>query len=843
MSATKLTRREQRARAQHFIDTLEGTAFPNSKRIYITGTHPGVRVPMREIQLSPTLIGGSKEQPQYEENEAIPVYDTSGPYGDPQIAINVQQGLAKLRQPWIDARGDTEELTVRSSDYTKARLADDGLDELRFSGVLTPKRAKAGRRVTQLHYARQGIITPEMEFIAIRENMGRERIRSEVLRHQHPGMSFGAHLPENITAEFVRDEVAAGRAIIPANINHPESEPMIIGRNFLVKVNANIGNSAVTSSIEEEVEKLVWSTRWGADTVMDLSTGRYIHETREWILRNSPVPIGTVPIYQALEKVNGIAEDLTWEAFRDTLLEQAEQGVDYFTIHAGVLLRYVPMTAKRLTGIVSRGGSIMAKWCLSHHQENFLYQHFREICEICAAYDVSLSLGDGLRPGSIQDANDEAQFAELHTLGELTKIAWEYDVQVMIEGPGHVPMQMIRRNMTEELEHCHEAPFYTLGPLTTDIAPGYDHFTSGIGAAMIGWFGCAMLCYVTPKEHLGLPNKEDVKQGLITYKIAAHAADLAKGHPGAQIRDNAMSKARFEFRWEDQFNLALDPFTARAYHDETLPQESGKVAHFCSMCGPKFCSMKISQEVRDYAATQTIEMGMADMSENFRARGGEIYLRKRGSVMYQPDFPPVPFRLGLYPVVDSVQWIERLLDAGVRTLQLRIKDRRDEEVEVDVVAAIALGRRYNARLFINDYWRLAIKHQAYGVHLGQEDLQATDLNAIRAAGLRLGVSTHDDMEIDVALAARPSYIALGHVFPTQTKQMPSAPQGLEQLARHVERLADYPTVAIGGISLARAPAVIATGVGSIAVVSAITQAADWRLATAQLLEIAGVGDE
>ncbi|EFE6772790.1 phosphomethylpyrimidine synthase ThiC [Escherichia coli] len=628
MSATKLTRREQRARAQHFIDTLEGTAFPNSKRIYITGTHPGVRVPMREIQLSPTLIGGSKEQPQYEENEAIPVYDTSGPYGDPQIAINVQQGLAKLRQPWIDARGDTEELTVRSSDYTKARLADDGLDELRFSGVLTPKRAKAGRRVTQLHYARQGIITPEMEFIAIRENMGRERIRSEVLRHQHPGMSFGARLPENITAEFVRDEVAAGRAIIPANINHPESEPMIIGRNFLVKVNANIGNSAVTSSIEEEVEKLVWSTRWGADTVMDLSTGRYIHETREWILRNSPVPIGTVPIYQALEKVNGIAEDLTWEAFRDTLLEQAEQGVDYFTIHAGVLLRYVPMTAKRLTGIVSRGGSIMAKWCLSHHQENFLYQHFREICEICAAYDVSLSLGDGLRPGSIQDANDEAQFAELYTLGELTKIAWEYDVQVMIEGPGHVPMQMIRRNMTEELEHCHEAPFYTLGPLTTDIAPGYDHFTSGIGAAMIGWFGCAMLCYVTPKEHLGLPNKEDVKQGLITYKIAAHAADLAKGHPGAQIRDNAMSKARFEFRWEDQFNLALDPFTARAYHDETLPQESGKVAHFCSMCGPKFCSMKISQEVRDYAATQTIEMGMADMSENFRARGGEIYLRK-----------------------------------------------------------------------------------------------------------------------------------------------------------------------------------------------------------------------
>ncbi|APV95004.1 phosphomethylpyrimidine synthase ThiC [Salmonella enterica] len=628
MSTTTLTRREQRAKAQHFIDTLEGTAFPNSKRIYVTGSQHDIRVPMREIQLSPTLIGGSKDNPQFEENEAVPVYDTSGPYGDPEVAINVQQGLAKLRQPWIDARNDSEELDDRSSAYTRERLADDGLDDLRFTGLLTPKRAKSGHCVTQLHYARQGIVTPEMEFIAIRENMGRERIRSEVLRHQHPGESFGARLPENITPEFVRDEVAAGRAIIPANINHPESEPMIIGRNFLVKVNANIGNSAVTSSIEEEVEKLVWSTRWGADTVMDLSTGRYIHETREWILRNSPVPIGTVPIYQALEKVNGIAEDLTWEAFRDTLLEQAEQGVDYFTIHAGVLLRYVPMTAKRLTGIVSRGGSIMAKWCLSHHKENFLFEHFREICEICAAYDVSLSLGDGLRPGSIQDANDEAQFSELHTLGELTKIAWEYDVQVMIEGPGHVPMHMIQRNMTEELEHCHEAPFYTLGPLTTDIAPGYDHFTSGIGAAMIGWFGCAMLCYVTPKEHLGLPNKEDVKQGLITYKIAAHAADLAKGHPGAQIRDNAMSKARFEFRWEDQFNLALDPLTARAWHDETLPQESGKVAHFCSMCGPKFCSMKISQEVRDYAAAQTIEVGMADMSENFRAKGGEIYLKR-----------------------------------------------------------------------------------------------------------------------------------------------------------------------------------------------------------------------
>lgn len=628
MSTEKLTRRQQRERAQRFIDTLEGSVFPNSQRIYIQGSQDNIRVPMREIQLSPTLIGGGKENPRYEDNEAIPVYDTSGPYGDPDIAIDVHQGLAKLRQPWIDARNDSEPLSHRSSTYTQQRLADDGLDELRFSRLLTPKRAAAGRRVTQLHYARRGLVTPEMEFIALRENMGRERIRSAVLRHQHPGEGFGAHLPDNITPEFVRDEVAAGRAIIPANINHPESEPMIIGRNFLVKVNANIGNSAITSSIEEEVEKLVWSTRWGADTVMDLSTGRYIHETREWILRNSPVPIGTVPIYQALEKVNGIAEDLNWKAFRDTLLEQAEQGVDYFTIHAGVLLRYVPLTAKRLTGIVSRGGSIMAKWCLSHHQENFLYQHFREICEICAAYDVSLSLGDGLRPGSIQDANDEAQFAELRTLGELTKIAWEYDVQVMIEGPGHVPMQMIRRNMTEELEHCHEAPFYTLGPLTTDIAPGYDHFTSGIGAAMIGWFGCAMLCYVTPKEHLGLPNKEDVKQGLITYKIAAHAADLAKGHPGAQIRDNAMSKARFEFRWEDQFNLALDPFTARAWHDETLPQESGKVAHFCSMCGPKFCSMKISQEVRDYAARQDIESGMADMSQDFRTRGGEIYLRK-----------------------------------------------------------------------------------------------------------------------------------------------------------------------------------------------------------------------
>lgn len=632
IASKKNHRREQRAAAQQFIDSLQGTAFPHSERIYLTGSRADIRVPMREIQLSPTVVGGSKENPELEANEPIPVYDTAGPYGDPQATVDVRAGIGKLRRNWIAERGDTQEVAELSSAWTQQRLADEGLDHLRFDHLPRPRRALAGRCVTQMHYARRGIITPEMEFIAIRENMGRERIRGEVLRQQHPGNSFGAQLPQDISAEFVRQEVASGRAIIPANINHPESEPMIIGRNFLVKVNANIGNSAVSSSIEEEVEKLVWSARWGADTVMDLSTGRYIHETREWILRNSPLPIGTVPIYQALEKVNGVAQDLNWEIFRDTLLEQAEQGVDYFTIHAGVLLHYVPMTAKRLTGIVSRGGSIMAKWCLSHHQESFLYQHFREICEICAAYDVSLSLGDGLRPGSIQDANDEAQFAELRTLGELTKIAWEYDVQVMIEGPGHVPMQMIRVNMTEQLEHCHEAPFYTLGPLTTDIAPGYDHFTSGIGAAMIGWFGCAMLCYVTPKEHLGLPNKEDVKQGLITYKIAAHAADLAKGHPGAQIRDNAMSKARFEFRWEDQFNLALDPHTARRYHDETLPQESGKVAHFCSMCGPKFCSMKITQEVREYAArqqaeAQPIEVGMAQMPEEFRHRGAELYHR------------------------------------------------------------------------------------------------------------------------------------------------------------------------------------------------------------------------
>ncbi|HDX9009942.1 phosphomethylpyrimidine synthase ThiC [Aeromonas dhakensis] len=658
---TKSSRREQRSSAQTFIDNLKGMAHPNSRRIFIEGSRPDIRVPLREIQLADTFVGGTKEAPQFEPNEPVPVYDTSGPYGEDAAPIDVRRGLPRLREEWVLERADTEALEGLSSTFTQERLADEGLDHLRFEHLPSARRAKPGRRVTQLHYARAGIVTPEMEFIALRENMGRERVRSELLRTQHPGQGFGARLPQNITPEFVRDEVAAGRAIIPSNINHPEAEPMIIGRNFLVKINANIGNSAVTSSIEEEVEKLVWSTRWGADTVMDLSTGRYIHETREWILRNSPVPIGTVPIYQALEKTNGIAEDLTWELFRDTLLEQAEQGVDYFTIHAGVLLRFVPMTAKRLTGIVSRGGSIMAKWCLSHHKENFLYEHFREICEICAAYDVSLSLGDGLRPGSVYDANDEAQFAELRTLGELTKIAWEYDVQVMIEGPGHVPMHMIERNMTEQLEHCHEAPFYTLGPLTTDIAPGYDHFTSGIGAALIGWYGCAMLCYVTPKEHLGLPNKEDVKQGLITYKIAAHAADLAKGHPGAQIRDNAMSKARFEFRWEDQFNLALDPDTARAYHDETLPQESGKVAHFCSMCGPKFCSMKITQDVRDYAAkleaveikmvgmdgqqervvaevesgmarkeTETfkqadVESGMARMAETFKETGGEIY--------------------------------------------------------------------------------------------------------------------------------------------------------------------------------------------------------------------------
>ncbi|EJN6829515.1 phosphomethylpyrimidine synthase ThiC [Vibrio cidicii] len=632
-------RKQARLEAKQFIDTLSVQAYPNSNKIYVEGSRPDIRVPMREISLSDSLIGGSKEAPILAPNEPIRVYDTSGVYTDPQHTIDLYSGLPKLREGWIAERADTEVLDEVSSVYTKQRLDDETLDELRYGNLPRIRRAKTGHCVTQLHYARKGIITPEMEFIALRENMGRAQYRDEVLTQQHPGQSFGANLPKEISAEFVRREVAEGRAIIPSNINHPESEPMIIGRNFLVKVNANIGNSSVTSSIEEEVEKLVWATRWGGDTVMDLSTGRNIHETREWILRNSPVPIGTVPMYQALEKVNGIAENLNWEVMRDTLIEQAEQGVDYFTIHAGLLLRYIPMTAKRVTGIVSRGGSIIAKWCLAHHQESFLYTHFREICEICAKYDVALSLGDGLRPGSVADANDEAQFAELRTLGELTKIAWEYDVQVIIEGPGHVPMHMIKENMDEQLKRCHEAPFYTLGPLTTDIAPGYDHITSGIGAAMIGWYGCAMLCYVTPKEHLGLPNKDDVKTGLITYKLAAHAADLAKGHPGAQVRDNALSKARFEFRWQDQFNLSLDPDTARAYHDETLPQESGKVAHFCSMCGPKFCSMKISQEVREYAKDlqtadgEEIEIkliddpleGMRQKSAEFKASGSELY--------------------------------------------------------------------------------------------------------------------------------------------------------------------------------------------------------------------------
>ncbi|MDD9195388.1 phosphomethylpyrimidine synthase ThiC [Aliivibrio sp. S3MY1] len=634
------SRKQARLDAKTNIESLSVQPYPNSSKVYIEGSRPDIRVPMREISLADSLVGGTKDNPILEPNEPIQVYDTSGVYTDPSYEIDVYQGLPKLRERWIEERSDTEMLNGVSSVYSQERLADDTLDELRYGNLPTIRRAKQGQCVTQLHYARQGIITPEMEYIAIRENMGRQKFADEQLNHQHPGHSFGANLPKEITPEFVRKEVAEGRAIIPSNINHPEAEPMIIGRNFLIKVNANIGNSSVSSSIEEEVEKLVWSTRWGGDTVMDLSTGRNIHETREWILRNSPVPIGTVPMYQALEKVNGVAEDLNWEVMRDTLIEQAEQGVDYFTIHAGLLLRYVPMTAKRVTGIVSRGGSIIAKWCLAHHQESFLYTHFREICEICAKYDVALSLGDGLRPGSIADANDEAQFAELRTLGELTKVAWDHDVQVIIEGPGHVPMHMIKENMDEQLKHCHEAPFYTLGPLTTDIAPGYDHITSGIGAAMIGWYGCAMLCYVTPKEHLGLPNKDDVKTGLITYKLAAHAGDLAKGHPGAQIRDNALSKARFEFRWEDQFNLSLDPITAREYHDETLPQESGKVAHFCSMCGPKFCSMKISQEVREYAKDidqvaldQAIEIkmiddpreGMRQKSEEFKASGSELY--------------------------------------------------------------------------------------------------------------------------------------------------------------------------------------------------------------------------
>ncbi|AOT06663.1 phosphomethylpyrimidine synthase ThiC [Pseudoalteromonas luteoviolacea] len=643
-NSSKLSRRESREAASEFIYNLKGQPFPNSKKIYVDGEQDGVRVGMREISLNDSFVGGTEEEPIYEKNEPVRVYDTSGPYTDPEFTLNVREGLPKYRENWIVNRDDTELLNSVTSKFSQQRMADEGLDHIRFENLPKIRRAKPGKNVTQMHYARQGIITPEMEFVAIRENMGRAKIREELLAEQHEGQSFGAEIPDFITPEFVRSEVARGRAIIPNNINHPESEPMIVGRNFLVKVNANIGNSSVTSSIEEEVEKLVWSTRWGADTVMDLSTGRYIHETREWVVRNSPVPIGTVPIYQALEKVNGVAEDLTWEIFRDTLIEQAEQGVDYFTIHAGVLLRYVPMTAKRVTGIVSRGGSIMAKWCLAHHKENFLYTHFEDICEIMKQYDVCFSLGDGLRPGSIADANDDAQLSELRTLGELTKIAWEHDVQVFIEGPGHVPMHMIKENMDEQLKHCHEAPFYTLGPLTTDIAPGYDHFTSGIGAAQIAWYGTAMLCYVTPKEHLGLPNKEDVKEGLITYKIAAHAADLAKGHRGAQIRDNALSKARFEFRWHDQFNLSLDPERALSYHDETLPQESGKVAHFCSMCGPKFCSMKITQDVRDYAKEleargidpnnvgDAIEIKMVDVeaemkakSEEFKSTGSEIY--------------------------------------------------------------------------------------------------------------------------------------------------------------------------------------------------------------------------
>ncbi|MGH7232716.1 MAG: phosphomethylpyrimidine synthase ThiC [Nitrospiraceae bacterium] len=616
---------------------LTTTPLPSSRKIYVEGSSPGVRVPLREISLTPTRSanGGLTS-----ENDPVNVYDTSGPYTDPAVPIDIREGLAPHRLQWILSRHDVEELPTVSSAYGRMRAADPKLDTLRFRHIRKPLRAQSGRNATQMHYARKGIITPEMEYIAIRENQSRDLALSQASSPnghgggvaQHPGQAWGASIPIKITPEFVRDEVARGRAIIPANINHPESEPMIIGRNFLVKINANIGNSAVASSIEEEVEKMIWATRWGADTVMDLSTGKNIHETREWILRNSPVPIGTVPIYQALEKVNGKAEELTWEIYRDTLIEQAEQGVDYFTIHAGVRLQYVPLTANRMTGIVSRGGSIHAKWCLSHHQENFTYTHFEEICDIMKTYDVSFSLGDGLRPGSIADANDAAQFGELETLGELTRIAWRHDVQVMIEGPGHVPMHLIRVNMDKQLKECDEAPFYTLGPLTTDIAPGYDHITSGIGAAMIGWYGCAMLCYVTPKEHLGLPNKEDVKTGVITYKIAAHAADLAKGHPGAQARDNALSKARFEFRWEDQFNLSLDPDTARTFHDATLPDHAAKVAHFCSMCGPHFCSMKITQDVRDYAAKKqldeqrALEVGMQEKSEEFRKSGSEIYL-------------------------------------------------------------------------------------------------------------------------------------------------------------------------------------------------------------------------
>jgi len=594
--------------------------FPNSKKVFIPGKIHPIEVAMREIALSPTKLskGG------FETNSPITIYDTSGPYTDENVEIDIRKGIQRIREKWILNQPEVEILPQISSAYGRERLADRQLDKLRFEYSHKPMKAKAGSNVTQLHYAKKGIITPEMEYVSIRENQKREQMDTvgKDLAQQHKGEPFGANTPNGyISPEFVRNEIASGRAIIPSNINHPECEPMIIGRNFLVKINANIGNSAVSSSIEEEVEKAVWASRWGADTIMDLSTGKNIHETREWIIRNSPVPIGTVPIYQALEKVNGIPEDLTWEIFKDTLIEQAEQGVSYFTIHAGVLLRYIHLTVNRVTGIVSRGGSILAKWCLYHHKENFLYTHFEEICEIMKQYDVSFSLGDGLRPGSIADANDQAQFAELETLGELTKIAWKHDIQVMVEGPGHVPMNLIKENMEKQLKECDEAPFYTLGPLTTDIAPGYDHITSAIGAAMIGWYGCAMLCYVTPKEHLGLPNKKDVKDGVITYKLAAHAADLAKGHPGAQYRDNVLSKARFEFRWEDQFNLSLDPDTAKEFHDETLPADGAKVAHFCSMCGPKFCSMKITQEIRD-----TAEQGMYEMSKEFIEKGKEIYL-------------------------------------------------------------------------------------------------------------------------------------------------------------------------------------------------------------------------
>ena len=625
--------------AQAAVDAAAIAPLPNSRKVHVTGSRADIRVPMREISQSDTPAHAGAEP-----NPPVYVYDTSGPYTDPNAAIDIRKGLPALRAPWIAERADTEQLSGPSSAYGRERLADGKLAELRFDLARAPRRAKAGANVTQMHYARRGLITPEMEYIAIRENLRRnEYIASlraagptgqrmaELLGRQHRGESFGAAIPAEITPEFVRSEVARGRAIIPANINHPESEPMIIGRNFLVKINANIGNSAVSSSIGEEVEKMTWSIRWGGDTVMDLSTGKHIHETREWIVRNAPVPIGTVPIYQALEKVDGKAEELTWEIFRDTLIEQAEQGVDYFTIHAGVRLPYIPMTARRMTGIVSRGGSIMAKWCLAHHRESFLYERFEEICDIMKAYDVSFSLGDGLRPGSIYDANDEAQLSELRTLGELTQVAWKHDVQVMIEGPGHVPMQLIKENMDLQLRDCHEAPFYTLGPLTTDIAPGYDHITSAIGAAQIGWYGTAMLCYVTPKEHLGLPNKKDVKDGIIAYKIAAHAADLAKGHPGAQIRDNALSKARFEFRWADQFNLGLDPDTAKDFHDETLPKDSMKTAHFCSMCGPHFCSMKITQDVRDYAektgvsAEQALTAGMQEKAIEFVKKGSELY--------------------------------------------------------------------------------------------------------------------------------------------------------------------------------------------------------------------------